>query len=499
MPMETNAQTIKTKSGKLGVFARRISDGDANYNAPARESPDAPPNQSETPLLPSSAPTREDMAKSARIPLPQVSRRAAPPQVVSSALIQPLPPSPKKPRQQSPQRPSNQPGHVVGRGLEPEPPKPLQALVSSQRDLFAGSQLGDDFMASGLTSGLTTPRVEFHEHHKQINAGETNPMPFHNQAEQYARDKLHWSKPDDRFRLPLMSNNGMFSAKVGTDHEPPVYMADGFQNGTSRPRNHYRAENDRAQSPIRRVAKLPIREEPRKTRGAPEGTKRNRVRSPSADYHDARRHRLREPDTQGPLGAQDNGDHIPPHNFRSQEVHETPKASKRNTSSMKRLLDSPIAVPEGSATLLPGRKRSRASPDYNDTILGTKTFSELQEEPFDLDPTKTVVLSGDGSDGDNLSKRLGKIQTQPEKDQKTYFGTMPLDEWEASGDWFVDQFSSLMNRFKDARKEKRRLVQDFETEAARREEAVRLRANAIDDKLVKMRQDGQRVVGSRML
>jgi hypothetical protein len=135
----------------------------------------------------------------------------------------------------------------------------------------------------------------------------------------------------------------------------------------------------------------------------------------------------------------------------------------------------------------------------DDTVLGTKTFSELQREPFDLDPAKTVILNGDGSDGDSLSKRLRTIQTQPEREQRAYFGRMPLDEWEASGDWFVDQFAGLMNRFKDARKEKRRVVQEFEAEAARREQAVRLRADAIDDKLVKMRQDGQRVVGSRVL
>lgn len=497
MPPETNPQTIKTKSGKLGAFARGISDSDAHYNAPVSK-PEAPPKRSDTPVLPSSAPTREDMAKNARIPLPQVSRRTVPAQGLSVALTQPRPPSPKKHAQQPLQKPSVQPGNVRGRDPAPDSPKPHQALVSSRRDLFAGSQLGDDFMASGLTSGLTTPHNELHEDQSQHDAvREASPMRPSNQADGHAHDRVYQRELDSGLG-PIQVEGRYLTVKGLSSYNPPAYMADGFQSGTQQHRNHYRADHGHAPAPWRHPARLATREEPRKTRGVHMDIKQDGARNPSVDYPDGSRHRLLESDEQGPAVTEDVKEHTAPHGNVFPDVHETPKAPRRNTSTKKRSLVKP-PIPAELASPPPSRKRVRASPDYNDTVLGTKTFSELQEEPFDLDPAKTVILNGVGSEGDHLTRRLEKIQNQPERDQRAYFSTMPLDEWEASGDWFVEQFSSLMNRFKDARKEKRRVVQEFEAEAARREEVVRLRTEAIDDKLVKMRDDGQRVVGSRVL
>jgi hypothetical protein len=51
-----------------------------------------------------------------------------------------------------------------------------------------------------------------------------------------------------------------------------------------------------------------------------------------------------------------------------------------------------------------------------------------------------------------------------------------------------------MQKLLDSRRQKRKIIQEFEQEAANREEAVRLKTQAIDRKLSKMKQDGQRVV-----
>lgn len=491
MPPEANALTIKTKSGKLGAFARGISDGDAHYHAPASQPDAVPPKGSDTPVLPSSAPAREDMAKIARIPLPLAPRRTAQVHRLTAPPTQPLPPpSPKKPPQESPHRP----GEAPGRDPTPESPRPVQDLIQSwhTRGMFAGSQLGDDFMASGLTSGLTTPHNEPREHRRQPEmTGAAGLLPFSGRDVDLIYDKLAQDKPGHRSEA-LQLKPRKTSAGSLADADPSAHMADGFQNGTNPHHSYYRA-----QSPIRRPANLPVREEPRRARGVRIDAKRDRARSPSIDYADPRRHLRFESDERDPAPvvryAKEHGED------RLHEAHETPKASRRHAPLVKRPPGSPTPAAKEPASPPASRKRSRATPDYDDTVLGTKTFSDLQREPFDLDPAKTVILNGDGSDGDSLSKRLGKIQSQPEREQRAYFGTMPLDEWEASGDWFVDQFAGLMNRFKDARKEKRHVVQGFEAEAARREQAVRLRAEAIDDKLVKMRQDGQRVVGSRVL
>jgi hypothetical protein len=222
------------------------------------------------------------------------------------------------------------------------------------------------------------------------------------------------------------------------------------------------------------------------------------LRGPSFDFYDEQwgdTYTKKEPDSSMVINLEDETEqHIP---RVEAGPSETPKASRMKAAPVNKLLASPMPPPEPFQHPTLDKKRGRASPDYDDTVLVTKSFSELQDEPFDVDPAKTVVFNGHGSNGDNLSKKLSQVQNQSEKERRAYFATMPLEEWEASGDWFVDQFASLMNRFKDARREKRRVVQQFEVEAASREEAVRLRSDAIDRKLAKMRQDGQRVVRGR--
>jgi hypothetical protein len=74
---------------------------------------------------------------------------------------------------------------------------------------------------------------------------------------------------------------------------------------------------------------------------------------------------------------------------------------------------------------------------------------------------------------------------------------MSIENWETSGNWFVSEFSGLMQRFMESRRNKRMIIQEFEQQAADREEAVRLRTEAVDRKLSKMKQDGQRVVDDK--
>jgi len=183
----------------------------------------------------------------------------------------------------------------------------------------------------------------------------------------------------------------------------------------------------------------------------------------------------------------------------------TPKPSKQPQRIRKQpqgaLMESAMASPKPPGMNWnrrnPSKKRSRADLDYDDKVLAQKSFGDLLNEPFDIDPAKAG--NNEGADGNPLSNKLERFAHESEDEQREFFSKMKIDDWEESGDWFVDRFADLMKRVKEARRAKRKVVSEFEQEEARREEAVRMRSDALDRKMQKMRQDGLRVVGERQV
>jgi predicted Holliday junction resolvase-like endonuclease len=73
-----------------------------------------------------------------------------------------------------------------------------------------------------------------------------------------------------------------------------------------------------------------------------------------------------------------------------------------------------------------------------------------------------------------------------------------MDEWEDSGDWFVERFNDLVKRMKDARQAKRKLAMEFEEEIANREEAVRKSKESVELELRTMKKGGEEVLKSKV-
>lgn len=136
----------------------------------------------------------------------------------------------------------------------------------------------------------------------------------------------------------------------------------------------------------------------------------------------------------------------------------------------------------------PTKKRGRDI-DYDDTVLQRMSFEELQNEPFDHDPTKEIPQSPAKPPGDNLGDRLKFYSEKDEHSQAQLFTQMSVRDWEDSGDWFLEQFGDVVRRMKEARQAKRRVVEYFEMEISNREEAVRLKKDTIDRKLSKLKTD----------
>lgn len=159
------------------------------------------------------------------------------------------------------------------------------------------------------------------------------------------------------------------------------------------------------------------------------------------------------------------------------------------------------------------RKRQRVL-DYDEGVLQTMSYNELRGQPFDFNPVAQQHLLqqrlqqehpglgsrdsgaslGSASSAERkptLEESLAAYRSHDELYQQRFFGSMTVDEWERSGDWFVDQFASIVSRLKAARQERRRVFERFENEIHAREAVVKGRIDAIGQTLGSMREEGQ--------
>lgn len=470
------APSLKDRGSRLQAFARKTSDSAANHNVSASKSDTLIETRPETPLDPSHAPTRQELAAAVRLALPSDFRSGASHQ--------------------------QQNGHAPGHGRSTSPPHVSRASPTPRRTrdgaddhthgLFSGSQLGGSFMNSGLSTpqnepveasdGESTPnaQVQVNRHH-QAHASQSSGRAF-------------WSAAQAAFRF---GENLRLSVVPGTAPRGLPQMMDGFRDDAM-PSNgqSYRLHRDYSSAAAPIQPRLPVREVRIKRLPAPSRKAildEREAPSPSRsiestrwparrDLDDARHTALaldmgREPDSPSAPGRAPG------------------MAAADKARDATRRLAGANQVPANIALhkLPRERKRRRGSPDYDDRMLNSMSFATLVEEPFDLDPAKATAQSSQDASA-TLPLKLEQYRQQGDREQRLMFGAMTLDDWEASGEWFVDQFADIMRRLRDARRSKRFMVQGFEDEAARREEAVRLRSETIDRKLVRMRQDGQRVV-----
>ncbi|GKT62146.1 hypothetical protein ColTof4_02229 [Colletotrichum tofieldiae] len=181
----------------------------------------------------------------------------------------------------------------------------------------------------------------------------------------------------------------------------------------------------------------------------------------------------------------------------SEDDHGTPRANRKKTVQRgPALQESPLpAITHGHRDK--SRKRRRDSCDYADDELQGMTYSQLREQPFDDDPARTSLRPVGPLTGDSLPVKIEHFKGQREADQKEFFKQMTVSDWERSGDWFLDQFGQIAQKLKEARKNKRDMVDRFEGEIASREEAVRVRTENISKKLNKIKHKGEDMLADK--
>ncbi|KAF4989288.1 hypothetical protein FGRMN_9212 [Fusarium graminum] len=365
-------------------------------------------------------------------------------------------------------------------------------------DIFSGSQLDENFMESGLTTPYNEPS-------EPIKLGpeltrdlkKTIPphrLPDRNRFQQPAQTSDLFTIGDD-LRMNVVSRPQRHNAN---------HMGDGFQDNVTvvhgKTNGYYEYGRTRPDSPARHESKHPVRE-----------IKIRKSNTGRSEVYDANHIRNQSPKRRGIQWQteQRNGgsrqpvvNHMDDEDAESlfqEEEHTTPRPTAAKPVVPRTLMESSMPATSSLASNKSrlDRKRRRPSPEYDDIALNSMSFTALQQQPFDFDPSKEEQ-KGTGVNPDNVEAKLDQFRHLGEREQHDLFSNMSMENWETSGEWFVSEFSGIMQRLLEARRHKRAIIQQFEQEAADREEAVRLKTQSIDSKLSKMKQDGQRVVNDKI-
>lgn len=137
--------------------------------------------------------------------------------------------------------------------------------------------------------------------------------------------------------------------------------------------------------------------------------------------------------------------------------------------------------------------------DYDDSALAAMKYSELKNQDFDFDPAQAESHSAQRPAQGTLPEKLDHFLGKDTATQAAFFTSLPVRDWDDSGDWFLERFGDIMHRLKETRKTKRKLVDDFEAEIAEREDAVRNKMHGIDHTLSELRSEGEVMMKNKEL
>jgi hypothetical protein len=133
--------------------------------------------------------------------------------------------------------------------------------------------------------------------------------------------------------------------------------------------------------------------------------------------------------------------------------------------------------------------------DYDPGALEAMEYRQLKNESFDTDPrTSDHPLSTDMRQKPLKERLIYAKENFDAGKQSDFFHALPTAEWEDAGDWFLDQFSEIIQRTKQARQKKRKLAQEFEDEIETRHKHVSKKYRQVQDAMSKMQAQGEGLV-----
>ncbi|RYP25163.1 hypothetical protein DL765_000044 [Monosporascus sp. GIB2] len=150
------------------------------------------------------------------------------------------------------------------------------------------------------------------------------------------------------------------------------------------------------------------------------------------------------------------------------------------------------AMPRQSTeTRHPSSKKRAFELDYDDSALAHMSYADLRKQPFDFDPTQAEAQSVGAPPQGTLPEKLDHFLAKDQVIQADFFTKMSVNDWEESGDWFLERFGEIVHKIKEARQSKRATVESFENEIAEREDAVRNKTHGISRRLAELKSEGE--------
>ena len=130
--------------------------------------------------------------------------------------------------------------------------------------------------------------------------------------------------------------------------------------------------------------------------------------------------------------------------------------------------------------------------DYDTDVLFKMDYNQLREESFDKSPRDNEPVLPEGMREKPLEERLQFAQRNLDfAAQGQFFSALPTNEWEDAGDWFLDQFSTIIKRTKEARQKKRKAAQGYEQEIEERQKHVVKKQRVVEGAMAKMKAQGE--------
>ncbi|KAL8824550.1 MAG: hypothetical protein Q9191_004975 [Dirinaria sp. TL-2023a] len=141
------------------------------------------------------------------------------------------------------------------------------------------------------------------------------------------------------------------------------------------------------------------------------------------------------------------------------------------------------------------RKRSLEL-DYTREELAGMSYKLLNSESFDHIPKPSgTALPSDLAQA-SLADKLDHVYQLKDKEEqrRNVFASLSIEQYEETGDLILEKFASLLNRYKDARREKRDAARGIEKEVAQREERVRSKTHAVEKDLTGLKRGAEDVI-----
>lgn len=133
--------------------------------------------------------------------------------------------------------------------------------------------------------------------------------------------------------------------------------------------------------------------------------------------------------------------------------------------------------------------------DYDPNVLPNMRYEELRDESFDKDPREQEPVLPKDMREKPLDERLQFAQQELDPTGQAYFfSALPTTEWEEAGEWFLDQFSKIITRTREARQKKRKEAQRIEEVIGNRHQHVAKRQRLLEGAMAKMQAQGESLV-----